>query len=154
MAPASSGSRRCRARSAEPRLADPLARFVALVLKRRHSAIHGNRGRARRSLDGMAFWRQSPHMAPRSRSPSEAQRAGAPASLAPEDRDLVRAGLEAAERGEGHDLTEKEAAHYYETGSEERLLALTPTRDRLTRNATRVIRHSLAACSDDTRPSS
>jgi hypothetical protein len=33
-----------------------------------------------------------------------------------EDRALVRAGLEAAERGEGHDLTEKEAAHYYETG--------------------------------------
>ncbi|MGO9838142.1 MAG: hypothetical protein ACLP1X_28505 [Polyangiaceae bacterium] len=30
--------------------------------------------------------------------------------------DLLRAGLEATERGEGHDLTEKEAAHYYETG--------------------------------------
>jgi hypothetical protein len=35
----------------------------------------------------------------------------------PEDvEDVLRAGLEATERGEGIDLTTDEAQHYYETG--------------------------------------
>ena len=53
-------------------------------------------------------------MTPRTRAPAKPD-SGQTSS--PEDLDeLLRAGVEGVERGEGIDLTNEEAQHYYETG--------------------------------------
>jgi hypothetical protein len=65
-------------------------------------------------LDFAAVWRHALGVPPRTRAPAKADpRQPSP----PEDvDDLLRAGVEAAERGEGIELTNEEAQHYYETG--------------------------------------
>jgi hypothetical protein len=52
---------------------------------------------------------------PRTRAPAKPDPAGQ-VSLPEDLDDLLRAGAEAAERGEGNDLTSDEAQHYYESG--------------------------------------
>ena len=72
------------------------------------------RGRCLTHLDFGAVWRHALGVSPRTRPPAKPDPGQ---TSSPEDLDdLMRAGVEAAERGEGIDLTNEEAQHYYETG--------------------------------------
>jgi hypothetical protein len=67
-------------------------------------------------MDAPSLRRHPVGVAPRTRRRPQAVSRRAPAHLPREVEGVLRAGLEAAARGVGIDLTEEEAEHYHETG--------------------------------------